>query len=660
MDEASATEPADFGGRRLLEGEALVAAAPFPGTVLRLGGIYGPGRRSLIERARSGAAGGPAFTNRIHRDDAAGALAHLARLPAAAPCYVGVDSEPATEAEVLAWLARRLGAPAASAPPAPPPAPRRARGSKRCRNALPARLGVPLPLPQLPGGVRSAARRARRMTDLAATRRAFAERLAAERELRSERVVAAFAAVPREEFLVPGPWLMLPDEAGYRSTPDADPRRLYEDVAVAIDASRVLNNGAPGFLARVFDTLATEGGRDGRAHRLRGRLLQRDPRRDRRAARPRARGGARPRAVRAGAPQPAPLAPGRGAPRRRHEGAAGAGGRGVGARRRDASAAALARRDRAGRAARHAADRDAAAVADPAARARPRRPHPLRRAAARRLRGALRRHLRHDGPARWPRRGAPGAAAPGLRSAAAPPRCARCAPSRTPRTRAAGCIGTGAVSRAARRRAHEALVLGRSYGCSRRGLRSPAPRSRSRRARPNAKPDAKPQQSIVEVEGRKLRAEAGDGRHGALWSGEDGVLQILDHREKSILRIDRATARAGARSARRHPRADRRAAGGAARDGRTLDRRRAAGARRAAEHRQERAGGRRRVPAARCAAGRRAARGDLRGAALRARRDAGGAGARARARRVRGRGGRPAAELARRGGARRARARASR
>jgi hypothetical protein len=59
----------------------------------------------------------------------------------------------------------------------------------------------------------------------------------------------------------------------------------------------------------------------------------------------------------------------------------------------------------------------------------------------------------------------------------------------------------------------------------------------------NAAAGAKPQQSIVEVEGRRLRAEAGDGRHGALWSGEEGVLQILDHREKSILRIDRATAR---------------------------------------------------------------------------------------------------------------------
>ena len=64
-----------------------------------------------------------------------------------------------------------------------------------------------------------------------------------------------------------------------------------------------------------------------------------------------------------------------------------------------------------------------------------------------------------------------------------------------------------------------------------------------------AAPEAQPQRSRVEIEGRNLHAEAGDGRHGALWRGEDGVLQILDHREKSVLRIDRATTRsvAGAR-----------------------------------------------------------------------------------------------------------------
>jgi hypothetical protein len=58
-----------------------------------------------------------------------------------------------------------------------------------------------------------------------------------------------------------------------------------------------------------------------------------------------------------------------------------------------------------------------------------------------------------------------------------------------------------------------------------------------------SRPDAKPQRSIVEVEGRRLRAEAGNGRRGALWSGEEGVLQVLDHREQSVFRIDRATAR---------------------------------------------------------------------------------------------------------------------
>jgi protein-L-isoaspartate(D-aspartate) O-methyltransferase len=86
-------------------------------------------------------------------------------------------------------------------------------------------------------------------------RRAFAERLAAERGFASPRLVAAFAAVAREEFLGPGPWLLLPDEAGYRSTPDADPRHLYADVAAAIDPSRILNNGAPGFLAVLLDQL---------------------------------------------------------------------------------------------------------------------------------------------------------------------------------------------------------------------------------------------------------------------------------------------------------------------------------------------------------------------------------------------------------------------
>lgn len=88
-----------------------------------------------------------------------------------------------------------------------------------------------------------------------AERLRLAESLRRENALRSERLVRAFATVPREDFLDPGPWLTLPDADGYRSTASADPRDLYRDVAVAIDAGRLLNNSAPGFLARVFDAL---------------------------------------------------------------------------------------------------------------------------------------------------------------------------------------------------------------------------------------------------------------------------------------------------------------------------------------------------------------------------------------------------------------------
>ena len=137
VDEDSPTEPEHFSGRRLLEAEALLAASPFPGVALRLGGIYGPRRTRLVERVRKGQAfiarGAPQYTNRIHRDDCAGVIDHLLELPEPDPLYVGVDDEPAEEGEVLRWLAGVLGA------PEPQTAqrgqePMRRSGSKRCRN----------------------------------------------------------------------------------------------------------------------------------------------------------------------------------------------------------------------------------------------------------------------------------------------------------------------------------------------------------------------------------------------------------------------------------------------------------------------------------------------------------------------------------------------
>jgi nucleoside-diphosphate-sugar epimerase len=127
-----------FAGRRILEAEALLKEADFPATVVRFGGIYGPRRTGLVERVRTGRLvyqeEPPRYTNRIHRDDCAGALHHLMQLPEPEQLYLGVDCEPASEATVAHWLAGVLGAPEPrrGAPEATAD-PGRA-GSKRCRN----------------------------------------------------------------------------------------------------------------------------------------------------------------------------------------------------------------------------------------------------------------------------------------------------------------------------------------------------------------------------------------------------------------------------------------------------------------------------------------------------------------------------------------------
>jgi protein-L-isoaspartate(D-aspartate) O-methyltransferase len=101
------------------------------------------------------------------------------------------------------------------------------------------------------------------MSDLVAQRRAYAEQLRAAAQLRSLALVEAFALVPREHFLGPGPWQILtggPNHLEYRLTEDADPTHLYHDVLVAIDASRLLNNGQPSGLASWFDALGLRAG----------------------------------------------------------------------------------------------------------------------------------------------------------------------------------------------------------------------------------------------------------------------------------------------------------------------------------------------------------------------------------------------------------------
>ncbi|HEU0007666.1 MAG TPA: SDR family oxidoreductase [Terriglobia bacterium] len=138
VDETSETVPREFSGRRLLEGEALLLRGPFAATVVRMAGIYGPDRTRLIDQVRRGEAvcqtGRPRYTNRIHRDDCAGVLVHLMSLGSPEAIYLGADNEPADQAEVLGWLAKRLG----THPPrskSRTPTGRDSRSNKRCRNS---------------------------------------------------------------------------------------------------------------------------------------------------------------------------------------------------------------------------------------------------------------------------------------------------------------------------------------------------------------------------------------------------------------------------------------------------------------------------------------------------------------------------------------------
>jgi len=169
VDEETPTVPDGFRGEVVLRGERAALDGPFPATILRLGGIYGPGRRRLIEQVRSGKATCPdpasgiedSWSNRIHRDDAAGILAHLLALrlePGLEPglelrlelrlelslelgrhpgsgagtrhhsIYLGVDHEPARLCDVYTHVAGLLGVPA----PATSSTSARQRSNKRC------------------------------------------------------------------------------------------------------------------------------------------------------------------------------------------------------------------------------------------------------------------------------------------------------------------------------------------------------------------------------------------------------------------------------------------------------------------------------------------------------------------------------------------------
>jgi nucleoside-diphosphate-sugar epimerase len=132
VDEASPCEPQVETGHILLEAERLALDAG--GVVLRLAGLYGPGRSVYLRRYLSGEARieGERWVNQIHRDDAAAVIVRAAALDPG--IYNVCDDRPATQPEVYGWIAEACGGPVP--PRAESPAPRkRGNTNKRVSNA---------------------------------------------------------------------------------------------------------------------------------------------------------------------------------------------------------------------------------------------------------------------------------------------------------------------------------------------------------------------------------------------------------------------------------------------------------------------------------------------------------------------------------------------
>lgn len=149
VDEATPPSPSGATGVVLAEAERLVvssAAAGLRACVVRLSGLYGPGRTGIVERVRTGALalgpGDDAWMSFCHRDDAVSFV--LAALDRARPGAVhhGSDAAPARRREVVEWIAARLGIVPRRAE-APHAGPNRRVLSTATRDALDVALAYP-------------------------------------------------------------------------------------------------------------------------------------------------------------------------------------------------------------------------------------------------------------------------------------------------------------------------------------------------------------------------------------------------------------------------------------------------------------------------------------------------------------------------------------
>jgi nucleoside-diphosphate-sugar epimerase len=126
VTETSPAEPLAETGRVLLETEQVLLGAwwqkHFPAVILRVAGIYGPGRgfyfRSLVRGEARIEGDGDRFVNMIHRDDVAGAIRAALERGRPGAIYNVCDDEPVALRELYRWLAEKLHLPMPPSVPA--------------------------------------------------------------------------------------------------------------------------------------------------------------------------------------------------------------------------------------------------------------------------------------------------------------------------------------------------------------------------------------------------------------------------------------------------------------------------------------------------------------------------------------------------------------
>jgi len=115
VDEDTPVRPVGPMAEILVEAEHRVrgATAAVPTRIVRLSGLYGPGRMGILDRVRRGqlALGADElhWMNFCHRDDAVAFVRGALEGGAAGAVYHGSDAHPAHRRDVVWWIAQRLG-----------------------------------------------------------------------------------------------------------------------------------------------------------------------------------------------------------------------------------------------------------------------------------------------------------------------------------------------------------------------------------------------------------------------------------------------------------------------------------------------------------------------------------------------------------------------